>query len=153
MAPRRWKTCWPSWSRSHTVARHQQSLSFRVLLFPLPRRSLLMFFLHGSACPSHSHRLISSGHGGHGVGQQEQGRGRAGARQGRPGQSRAFFFSFSHMIRNHKSRTLTYYTLSEVIISYDKHVAVYQIFTFFFPFFLFILSWGWPFLLWGLALP
>ena len=58
-----------------------------------------------------SDRLISSGHGGDSAG-QGQGRGKAG-----PGQARAcFFFSFSHMISYHKLGTLTYHTLSKVMV-------------------------------------
>ena len=96
-------------------------------------------------CTTLSDRLISSGHGGHGAG----GRGTA---QGRAGAGRSFFlflfFSLSHMISYHKFGTSTYHTLSKVMISHDKRVAVLpnSFFSFFFSFFFF-------FFLLGLALP
>ena len=54
-----------------------------------------------------------------------QGRGRAGAGQARLGHFfLLLFFSFSHMTSYHKFCTLTYHTLSKVMVSYDKRVAV-----------------------------
>ena len=76
------------------------------------------------------------------------GTGRGQARgQRRPGQGTFFLFlflSFSHMISYHKLGTLTYHTLSKVMISYDKRVAVLPNSFFLFFFFFFLL---------GLALP
>ena len=81
-----------------------------------------------------SDRLISSSHGGDGAGEGDragQGRCKVGPGQARPGHIFLFlFFSFSHMVSNHKLGTLTYHTLSKVMIIFDKRVAVLPIFFF-----------------------